>query len=311
MRGTYLRAHRLSHLRAHRLSRGLTQRVLAERVGVSHTLLSLWETGKRPVPFVARLRLARTFLVSWDELYSAPAAFSPSTPLYAGDQLHAIRLTRGLTQTDLAAELAVGTSVVSSWETSKRPIATHHLKKLLEVLEIEVNELRDPLLPSSVSGRRCRKRIEKSRSDSASFEGDGQIELNWNCAETPSIRAHIHARLCLEHQASWAIGPARPMLQLIAMHCANQPSFLSSAPVLWEFLYRLVLKNAGQPISPKVISEQAGAANRRVRWALEDEIGLPPPSYPLVKTDLSAFYYEYDSTCGLTRERRGRWRILP
>lgn len=63
-----------NRIRARRLELGLSQVALAERIGVSHTVIRFWETGRNPDPRVSiALRIARALECCVEDVCGADA----------------------------------------------------------------------------------------------------------------------------------------------------------------------------------------------------------------------------------------------
>ena len=58
-----------------------------------------------------------------------------------GDRLRALRIERGITQEELAAEAGLSRSYYTEIETGKRNVALLNLHKLAECLKIELKDL--------------------------------------------------------------------------------------------------------------------------------------------------------------------------
>lgn len=97
------------HLRCRRLDLGLTQRTLAERLGVREETVHLWERGRsRP--------LARHF--GWLVRF---LGFDPESPgSSVAERLRAARRRAGLTQAELAHRLGLDEGTVVDLEAGRR-----------------------------------------------------------------------------------------------------------------------------------------------------------------------------------------------
>lgn len=64
-----------SKIRELRRAQNLTMRQLAELLGVSHTAISLWESGRREPDVSTIMRISEIFYVSVDELLDSQADY--------------------------------------------------------------------------------------------------------------------------------------------------------------------------------------------------------------------------------------------
>jgi len=96
-------------IRQRRMDLALTQRTLAERLGVREETVHLWETGRaRPVP--------RHYGVIIRVLELDPAPSAGTLP----ERLRSIRLGLGLTQEQMAEKLGLDEGSLSRWESGSR-----------------------------------------------------------------------------------------------------------------------------------------------------------------------------------------------
>ena len=107
-------------LREARLAAGLTQAQLAQRVGVADgTRVAAWEHG-RSTPHPA------TWAAICSLLGIAPEEAGVVT-------LRSLRLRRGLTQDEVAAEVGVAASTVARWESGTHRPWAKHAQRLAEL----------------------------------------------------------------------------------------------------------------------------------------------------------------------------------
>jgi transcriptional regulator with XRE-family HTH domain len=110
-------------IRAAREAQGLSQKILAERLGVDPSTVQKWERlGFNPHP---RLFAKLVSLVSLQD---------PTGEMTLGERLREWRLRKGLTQGELAATLGVGQETISKWELGKKEPAKAQLAKLIALL---------------------------------------------------------------------------------------------------------------------------------------------------------------------------------
>ncbi|MBB6048830.1 helix-turn-helix transcriptional regulator [Armatimonas rosea] len=133
-----------THLRRSRLERGLSQAELAQRVGVSKTTLGNWES-ERTLPSAPELgslmealslggqdqRALRRLVALPRALVTLPPQERP--PL-TGGLLRALRLRRGLTQSEVARRLQMRQGTLAKWEKSEDWPSTERLTALCMVL---------------------------------------------------------------------------------------------------------------------------------------------------------------------------------
>lgn len=140
------------YLHALRQARKLTATELAQKAGIRRATLSEWQSGKRQ-PRSQELEAVLDALDASDaqkrkarELLRTPKAFvrlrqeternDPDFVAIAGDIPHggdllrALRLRKGWTQTELAAQMAVPQSTVARWERSELWPQNEHLHRL-------------------------------------------------------------------------------------------------------------------------------------------------------------------------------------
>ena len=133
--------------------RGLSLAGAASRGNVSKSALAGWESGRR-VPSGEALsgllralgageREAATLLAVADPRYArvALAETSLGAPVHLGDALRAMRLRRGLGQTDLARKADVNQSTVARWEAGDLVPEAEKLQAIFSHLEARAEEI--------------------------------------------------------------------------------------------------------------------------------------------------------------------------
>lgn len=133
-----------------RLEAKLTQKELANLIGVSVATISRYENGKDPIPDKIASRIAR-ILRTHKSLLGVPISTSmigkKALPRVRkkrnkrNTQFEEIRLRAGLTQKDLARELGVSIATVSNYENGKSPISNKYKRKLAQVLRTHKSRL--------------------------------------------------------------------------------------------------------------------------------------------------------------------------
>ena len=96
-------------LREARLARGLTQKELAAELGIAQTTLSAYERGARRIPNGLIYKIKEMIP---EELGTAAT----------GDELRALRISRGLIIKDLASALNIPQSTLVSYETGRTSV---------------------------------------------------------------------------------------------------------------------------------------------------------------------------------------------
>ena len=96
-------------LREARLARGLTQKELAAELGIAQTTLSAYECGARSIPDGLIYKIKEMIP---EELGTAAT----------GDELRALRISRGLIIKDLASALNIPQSTLVSYETGRTSV---------------------------------------------------------------------------------------------------------------------------------------------------------------------------------------------
>jgi transcriptional regulator with XRE-family HTH domain len=116
-------------LREARLRAGLTQRQVAELVGVGPSKVTTWETGARQIP-PGRAQQLLEALSNANELAHRARVASPHM---TGEELREARLRAGLTQRQVAELVGVASSNMATWETGARPVPPRRVEQLQEV----------------------------------------------------------------------------------------------------------------------------------------------------------------------------------
>jgi transcriptional regulator with XRE-family HTH domain len=135
-----------------RVDAGLSSAEFARRLHVSASLVSRWEAGERIPARHYWLRIAAALRVEpvvLEEIYRDRPA--PSDVAIVAS-LRAIRLRRGRTQVELAADLAVDVTSVQRWEQLGRA-PYRQARRLAEVLGVDLDALSRPAVASAVPPR--------------------------------------------------------------------------------------------------------------------------------------------------------------
>jgi len=136
------RGHGDSTLRRMRRRSGLTQTMVAERVGVSRHTVGKWERGHRP-PLHAVRRLASTYGVPASEVARAAGVKAPrlldEREWRRGDLPAVLRTLRhwsGLTQRQVAQMCGCSTEAVRAWESGRGRPRTTGRRRLEELYRL-------------------------------------------------------------------------------------------------------------------------------------------------------------------------------
>jgi transcriptional regulator with XRE-family HTH domain len=137
-----------------RTAGGWTMGRLAQKAGVSKAALSQWESGSR-LPRMAELESvldalgappSQRALASIDAPRALRRLTSPGAngglgpPSMAGDLLRAMRLRRGRTQEQVAAQVGVVRNAVARWERGDRLPSTEQIQALCFALQARESE---------------------------------------------------------------------------------------------------------------------------------------------------------------------------
>ena len=109
---------RLPALAAVRRATGLTQREVAQRVGVAPTTLSMWESAGVPVPVAIARQLGELLGADLERLARVPAPVAAPDPR----PLRLFRRSAGMSQREAAAYLQVAVGSLARYESGERPV---------------------------------------------------------------------------------------------------------------------------------------------------------------------------------------------
>lgn len=121
-----------------RISKGLTVRGLAEELNVSKSTISGWENSTRKPDYLMITTLAQYFNVSTDYLLGAEESNSVSN---FGSKLQKLRLSKNMSQQELADDLGIGRSTLANYEQDKREPNFHLLKIISHYFNVSVDYL--------------------------------------------------------------------------------------------------------------------------------------------------------------------------
>lgn len=121
---------------------GMSQRELAEKMGVTYQAISQYERGKREPKIEQVQRLCDAIGCTLDELLGVvePTPQETDRPILS-NQIRAVRRLRGLTQQDVADALGTVKSAVSQWETGYMGMSVTTLCRLADLLGVTTDAL--------------------------------------------------------------------------------------------------------------------------------------------------------------------------
>ena len=111
-------------LRTARKAKGLTMKELGEKVGVSESAISQYETGKREADFATLLKIGEVLDCSIDYLIREEDSQNRM------NRIAELRKERNLSQQELALIIGVTLNAVSSWENENQKPDYDSLKKM-------------------------------------------------------------------------------------------------------------------------------------------------------------------------------------
>lgn len=132
----------LSNIAALREVAQLTQRQLAERVGVTETTIANWEQGRSGLEWMTRLsRLCQTLNCNLPDLIQVTeAAVVPC--------ITTLREQHGFTQRQLADQIGVTETTIANWERGRSGLDwIERLIRLCFALKCQVGDLIHPAAP--------------------------------------------------------------------------------------------------------------------------------------------------------------------
>ena len=125
----------MNRLKELRKEKGLSQKALANELGVHYRTLQNWENGESQIKPEKAEKLANFFGVSIAHLLGyEDNDFEKANQ----NRLKELRKEKALTQADLAELLEVTKLTISNWENGVSSIKSDRLKKLCEIFDVDV-----------------------------------------------------------------------------------------------------------------------------------------------------------------------------
>ncbi|HZW04815.1 MAG TPA: hypothetical protein VFF68_12860 [Anaerolineaceae bacterium] len=102
-----------------------------------------------------------------------------------------------------------------------------------------------------------------------------QIDFAWWRSHDNNWRLFLHSMLCEDHQAAFSttnadveidwvdpetaeVQKVDGLQQVLILHCAKQPEFITDHMALVDSVFRILLANGNQPMTPAQLSERTG-----------------------------------------------------
>lgn len=136
-----------------RIAKGLTQKALAEAIGVRTPQISAWELGTLSPSVDALAKIAKVLDVSMEELISVPQSKT---------NLKELRKAAGVTQVQLAKIIGVAQSQYSSYESGAFTIPEDKLALIAETLGVGIDDIIVPTRKNPITKYRERKGMLQS-----------------------------------------------------------------------------------------------------------------------------------------------------
>lgn len=120
-----------------RVSLNMSQKELAERLGVTPTRLNYWEKGKREPDVHYIKALARELGVSGDYLLETESEEGTSGSVTGiGERIKKARLEKGYTQLQLAEMIGVAKNTITGYETGTREPDSNRITAIAKALSV-------------------------------------------------------------------------------------------------------------------------------------------------------------------------------
>jgi transcriptional regulator with XRE-family HTH domain len=253
---------------------GLSVTDLARRVHVSRPSVSMWEKGARRAGRAYWPALGAALKLSVDQVAGLFQGYPASR--YDGLRLPSLAPTRrasGRTQRDLAAEVGVAASSLSTWERGTAAVPTVHARALARALATEVTRLAAPPPSEMAAGpdlrplRRLRREAGMSQREAAAHLGIAigtlaRYESGERRTPVPVVRAMARAYR----------RPIRDVLQHSGVALPPLPAAATWSPA--DLPKAISALRAAEGLSKDGLGRVIGRSGQTIRrW--EDGAGLP------------------------------------
>ena len=121
-----------------RKQHSLSQEEFANKIGVSQTTVTAWETGKAEPASSIIVKIANYFNVTTDFILDVKTS---ELPFVLGSKIKQLRRSRNLNQSEFGKILNVSQQAVTAWETNKRIPGADTLLFLANYFNVSVDEL--------------------------------------------------------------------------------------------------------------------------------------------------------------------------
>ncbi|GEM_PF-4339247 len=135
-----------------RINAGMSQKALAELLGVNVASICRWESGSR-IPKRDKLEKLATLFHHSIAGVSAPAAFSGTL----GNRLRELRTKSGLTLEQVSEQLGVTSGTIFQWENDDHLPRPDNLKKLADLYQETIAEVRPPINKEISAGEKMKE----------------------------------------------------------------------------------------------------------------------------------------------------------
>jgi len=135
-----------------RISAGMSQKALADLLGVNVASVCRWETGSR-IP--KRDKLEKLAVLFHCSIAGVSIPSDPSDTL--GNQLRELRIKSKLTLEQVAELLEISVGTIFHWENDDYAPKPDNLKKLADLYQETIAEIRPPINQELSSGKKIRE----------------------------------------------------------------------------------------------------------------------------------------------------------
>lgn len=136
---------RLKHLRERA---GLTQNILAKKLGISRSLVCLWEQGYANISLKQLIKVAHIYQVPLDYILGIIDNIDPEIKYkyikeinltYIGQKIKEIRKSENLTQERFSEKLDTKRSSISYYEIGRMMMSSADLKQICEIFGVSAD----------------------------------------------------------------------------------------------------------------------------------------------------------------------------